>query len=149
MVKRSERLKRVHTLAETEERDYCRAMAEAQRSLDAHVARLDELRAYRREYATRQADGHSGDTISSARYADYQNFLQRLDEAVHAQSELVRTTQQNRDAHRERWVVKRRRSESLQRVVERCTADELRHRERTQQKVQDDLTLPDHPFRQG
>ena len=147
MVKRSERLQRVHTLAETEERDYCRAMAEAQQSLDQHVARLEELRAYRRDYAKRQAQGQSGGVIESARYADYQNFLRRLDDAVQAQHEVVRTTEQNRDAHRERWQAKRRKSESLQRVVERCRADETLDRERTQQKLLDEMPLPEHPFR--
>lgn len=147
MVRRSKRLERVHTLAASEERDYCRAMGEAQRRLDQHLGRLEELKAYRREYAARQAPGQGGAAVSSVRYADYRNFLERLDDAVRAQAEVVMTTEKSRDAHRERWMRKRRKSESLQRVVDRCRADESRAEERLRQKALDDLPLADDPFR--
>ena len=145
MKRRSDRLERVRTLAATEERDYCRAMGDAQRSLDAHEARLEELLSYRREYAARRGHG-AGRTVSSAQYADYCNFLQRLDDAVHAQNEVVRSNRQNRDAHRERWIQKRRKSESLQRVVERARDDETRADARKQPH---DLPRPADPFGRG
>lgn len=147
MNKRSDRLKRVQSIAESEERDYCRAMGEAQRTLNEHLKQLEELRRYRLEYASQRNPGKSGRSISSTQYADFQNFLSRLDDAVHAQVEAVRTTQQNRDAHRARWMVKRQKMESLKRVVERHKADELQHDERLQQKVQDDMPRKADPFR--
>ncbi len=138
MAKRSDRIQRVHGIAENEERDYCRAMGDAQRALDEQQQRLTELHQYRDEYAARQPKGMRG-SVSSVQWADYQNFLRRLDDAVHAQSQLVDDGKQNRDAHRQRWMIKRQKMESLQRVVERYRSDEVRADEREQQKVQDDL----------
>lgn len=144
MKNRADRMQRVHNIAENEEREHCRAMGDAQRTLDEHQQRLHELRQYRTEYASRQPAGGS---ISSARWADYQNFLSRLDEAVDAQSQLVRQVQQNRDAHKQRWMAKRQKMESLQRVVERYRSDETRARERQQQKIMDDLPRSAGAFR--
>lgn len=145
--KRSRRIKRVQSLAQTEERSHCRAMGEAQRALVERERQLAELKAYRQDYARGRNPGQPGSTISSARYADYQNFLRRLDDAVHAQAEAVRSTQLDRDAHRERWLVKRRKMESLQRVAERCQADETQELEKLRQKQQDDLPVRPDPFR--
>lgn len=149
MNKRSDRLKRVQTIAASEERDYCRAMAEAQRTLNEHLQQLEDLRSYRHDYLSQRNPGQPGDTISSAQYTDYQNFLRRLDDAVHAQAEAVRTNEQNRDAHRARWVVKRQKVESLKRIVDRCEADELLQGERLEQKIQDDMPRQADPFRRG
>lgn len=146
MERKSHRLGRVRQLAESEEREHCRSMGEAQRALDAHERRLEELETYRREYAARSAAAREGASLSSARYADYQNFLKRLDDAVRAQSEVVLTNRCNRDAHRDRWLAKRRRAESLGRVVDRHLADEARAREKRLQKSLDDLPPQPDPF---
>jgi flagellar protein FliJ len=138
MKKRSTRMQRVQDIAENEERGYSRALGKAQRQLDEQQKRLEELRQYRSEYAARQPKGQRGG-ISSVQWADYQNFLRRLDDAVHAQAELVADGKRNRDAHRQRWMKKRQKTESLQRVVDRFRGDELRADERTEQKIQDDL----------
>lgn len=138
MAKRSDRMQRVQGIAENEERKYCRAMGDAQRTLDEQQQRLADLRQYRDEYAARQPKAVSG-AVSSVQWADFQNFLRRLDDAVHAQSQLVDGGKQNRDLHRQRWMIKRQKMESLQRVVDRYRSDEIRADEREQQKVQDDL----------
>jgi len=144
--RKSHRLGRVRDLAETEEREHCRTMGAAQQALDAHERRLEELETYRREYAARGAAAGEGASLSSARYADYQNFLKRLDDAVRAQSQVVMTNRQNRDAHRDRWLAKRRRAESLGRVVDRYLADEARADDRRLQKSLDDLPSRPGPF---
>jgi flagellar FliJ protein len=144
MKKRSDRLGRVKRLADCEERNHCRAMGNAQRTLESQLERLEELQNYRRDYSGRQPRGGS---ISSTQWADYQNFLYRLDEAVAAQSQLVMDGRQSRDAHRQRWMVKRQKVESLQRVVERSRDAEFRHGERVSQKIQDELPATADPFR--
>lgn len=149
MKKKSDRLKRVQSIAESEEREYCRALGEAQRMLDEHLQQLEELKNYRQDYAAQRNPGTSGRTISSAQYADYQNFLQRLDEAVRAQADAVRTTEQNCDAHRARWMVKRQRMESMKRVVERCELSETQKLKQLEQKAQDELPRQQDPFRRG
>ena len=148
MKKRSERIKRVQSLAESVERSYCQAMGEAQRQLVEHQRQLEELKTYREDYASKRNPGTPGKAISSAQYSDYQNFLQRLDDAVHAQSEAVRSTERDRDVHRDRWLVKRRKTESLKRVVERFATDETQRGKRLQQKQQDELPPRPDPFRE-
>ncbi|MGB5581689.1 MAG: flagellar export protein FliJ [Woeseia sp.] len=149
MKKRSDRLKRVQSIAETEEREYCRAMGEAQRRLNEHQTQLEELKNYRQDYAKQRNPGKGGRVISSAQYADYQNFLQRLDAAVRAQADAVRTTEENRDAHRARWMVKRRKMDSMKRIVEEAELDETQKLKQLEQKIQDDMPRRPDPFRRG
>ena len=148
MKRRSDRIQRVQQLAETEERNFCRAMSDAQRIVNDHERRLRELQDYRSEYADRRPGGGNG-TVSSVQWTDYQNFLQRLDDAVHAQDRLVESSRQNRDVHRQRWMVKRQKMESLQKVVDRYRSDALRDDERKEQKVLDDLPVRAHLFSGG
>lgn len=143
MKKKSTRIARVHGLAESEEKSSCRAMGDAQRRLDEQLERLSELRAYRHEYASRRP---KNGIVNSAQWADYQNFLSRLDDAVHAQTELVAEGERNRDAHRQQWQGKRMKMKSLQRVVERHRDDEHREAEKELQRTQDDLQAMPRPF---
>jgi flagellar FliJ protein len=111
-------------------------MGESQRELDSALVRLDELSAYRNEYSARQVPGSS---VSAARWHDYQAFLSRLDQAVSAQRQLILDAEQNVDAHRRRWIAKRQRRESLQRVLERYRREERIDVDRRLQQRLDDL----------
>jgi flagellar FliJ protein len=136
MIKRSDRIQKVVSIAGSEERRECMEFGKAQRALDDEISRLEELKEYRRSYAERSPAGGS---VSSVRWQDYQHFLKRLDNAVNAQQELVRDGEQNMDAHRRRWMVKRQRLESLERVIDRYRKAENVHDERLLQKALDDL----------
>jgi len=143
MKKKSTRIERVHGLAESEEKTSCRAMGNAQRQLDEQLQRLRELRAYRQEYSSRRP---KNGIVNSTQWADYQNFLSRLDDAVHAQAQLVAEGERNRDAHREQWQGKRIKMKSLERVVDRYRDDEHREAEKESQRQQDDLQAMPRPF---
>lgn len=136
MKKRSERMQKVYVLSETEEQEECRAMGKVQRHLDRDIEQLEELKAYRESYGSRPKLERQ---FSSLQWKDYQNFLQRLDQAIAAQTQVVMNGRQNRDAHRRRWMAKRRKAESLERVVERYRNEETTERERNLQKATDDL----------
>lgn len=135
--KRSERIARIYTLARTEERRVCREMGESQRRLDEEMARLEDLRAYRQSYGGKQPASGS---VAAVRWQDYRNFLTRLDQAVEAQDRVVQGGEEQRDAHRRRWMAKRQRLESLERVVDRYRKLEGEDLRREMQKAQDDLT---------
>ena len=136
MKKRSKRMSKVVAVAQSEERRVCLEMGRAQQAVDADVERLQELEAYRHSYSREFT--FTGN-VSSQRWQDYQNFLRRIDDAVAAQKEQVLTGQQNRDAHRRRWMRTRQRVESLERVVDRYREVEDREDARQQQKSLDDL----------
>lgn len=104
------------------------------------MARLGELNAYRQGYADLS---HSVSNVSSAHWKDYQNFMQRLDQAVKSQQQIVRDSEQNLELHRRRWLAKRQRLESLQRVLESYRDEESMYAERLQQRALDDLSTPE------
>jgi flagellar FliJ protein len=130
------RMQRVLAIAASEEKRECQEMGKSQRCLDQELQRAEELAAYRRSYAQRPAPNGP---VDAARWLDYQNFLRRLDQAVELQARVVSESERHVDAHRARWLVKRQRLESLERVVERQEEASRRHHERRQQKVIDDL----------
>jgi flagellar FliJ protein len=136
-------MERIFVVAKSEERQGCQEMGHAQRLLDAEISRLDELLAYRQSYE-KKASACSG--IQPTHLLDYQKFLSRLGSAVTEQQKHVMTGKQNRDLHRERWMVKRRRLDSLQHVVERYRKSEVREEEQKAQKILDDHPLSRNAF---
>jgi flagellar FliJ protein len=136
VIKRSDRIMKVVALAISEERRECLAFGKAQRALDDEIGRLEELQDYRRGYAERPV---AGACVNSVRWQDYQHFLSRLDNAVNAQKQLIADGEKNTDVHRRRWMVKRQRLESLERVIERYRRVESLQDERLLQKALDDL----------
>lgn len=136
MNRNTERMRRVVAIAAAEERREGIELGKSQRALDAERDRADELTAYRQSYAERPTPDGSVDAL---RWHDYQNFLQRLDQACDMQVQVVRDTQRNVDVHRARWLVKRQRLQSLEQVVARHLDVQRHDDERRLQKAIDDL----------
>ena len=128
-------MERIYVVAKSEERKKCQEMGRAQLLLDAEINRLSELQSYRQTYEER-ASSESG--IHPAHWADYQNFLHRLSDAVTEQEKHVLTGRENRDLHRKNWMAKRKRLDSLQRVVDRYRQIEDLEMEQKLQKSLDD-----------
>ena len=144
-MKRSDRMKIVQSVAEHEERQEIRAMAESQKKLEDEFVRLEELKAYRHGYAelAKLKDG-----VHALQWQDYQLFLTRLTKAVVMQEDVVRDGKSKREVHKKRWMVKRQRLESLSRVVERYTGEETGERERQLRKIQDSQPIRPGPYDQ-
>lgn len=136
MQRKSARIDKIRAIAASQERSSCRQMGESQRKLDEEIQRLEELKGYRLGYENQKTKpGSSG----AAQWTDYQHFLQRLDAAVAAQARLVLDSRQTADLHRQHWLERRQRLESLTRVVERYRNDEAAASERREQKTTDEL----------
>ena len=136
MAKRSKILNKFVAIAEAEERRTGELMGQSRRQLDDHIGRLGELNAFRSDY---RGKGPSSGTFDSAHFKDYQSFLTRLDTAVRTQQQIVADSEQNVELHRQRWLARRQRLESLERVLERCQQEELAHEQRLEQRTLDDL----------
>jgi flagellar FliJ protein len=136
MIRRSSRIQKVVSIAGSEERRECMKFGKAQRALDDEIERLAELQDYRHNYANRSLPDSS---ISAARWQDYQHFLNRLDQAVTAQQQVILDGERNTEAHRRRWLAKRQRQESLERVVDRYRKSENVRDERVLQRAVDEL----------
>ncbi len=142
-MKRSERMKIVHSVAEHEERQECRTMGEAQKSLQDEIDRLEELKACRQVYASKE-ELRKG--VHTMQWQDYHRFLRRLDQAVAAQQQIVRDGKSLREAHRNRWMIKRQRQESLSRIVERFKKVEFDEIERQIRNNQDSQRILPSPY---
>lgn len=136
MKSRTRKIGKVATLAASEERRFGEIAGRSRQHLDEQLDRLGELNAFRHNYA-KKSSGTS--TVSSTHWQDYQNFLQRLDTAIKAQQQIVRDCEQRLETHRRRWLAKRQRLESLERVLEKYQVEDSIHDARMEQKRLDDL----------
>lgn len=143
MSKRSKKLDKFVAIAEADERRTGEQMGRSRKELDEHLGRLGELHAFRQNY---RGKGPTSGTIDSAHLKDYQNFLQRLDTAVRSQQQIVADSEQNVELHRRRWMAKRQRLESLERVLERYQQEEHQHAERLEQRALDELPGAASPY---
>lgn len=141
MKQRSKKLKKVVTIAATEERQFGLAAGRSQQLLNEQRDRLGELNAFRQSYARREFG-----EVSAMHLKDFQSFLSRLDTAVQSQQQIVRDCEQNLEIQRQRWTVKRQKLESLERVLEKSQEREAVYQERLQQKQLDDLARPQKPI---
>ena len=133
---RSRKIGKVTRLAESEEKRFGELAGRAQHALDEQRNRLGELTAFRHNYAS---GASSSTTLRAAHMQDYHDFLSRLDQAVKAQQQIVRDYEQRAAVHRQRWLAKRQRVESLQRVLDNCAAEDRAYEARLEQKRLDDI----------
>ena len=136
MKSRSRKIGKIARLAAAEERRYAQLAGRSRKHLEEQQERLGELNAFRHTYAERSA---SSSTLNSAHWQDYQRFLKRLDTAVRAQQQIVRDSERMLETHRQRWIAKRQRLDSLQRVLEKYEGEELTETARRDQKLLDEL----------
>ena len=143
MRRRSAKLEKFVALASTEERTLGEATGHSQRRLQEEKDRLGELNAYRVDYAEKAKNMGN---VHAAQWKDYQRFLARLDDAVRTQEQRIRDCEQTVEAHRQRWLAKRRRLESLERVLDRYRREEQAADERRDQRLLDDLPRRGDPY---
>ncbi len=133
---RTRKIGKIASLAAAEERRFGEQAGRSQQQLNEQLERLGELNAFRHNYAKQNAGTRE---LNSAHLKDYQNFLDRLDTAVRAQQQIVRDCEQNLATHRQRWMVKRQKLESLERVLARYQAEDTARDDKLEQKRLDDL----------
>jgi len=136
VARRPGKIDKLVSLASAEERQSGEKTGRAQSQLNDHLRRLAELNAYRQAYADK-ADSDA--RVHSVHWKDYQNFLFRLDEAVRSQQEIIHDSERTLESHRRRWMAKRQRLESLQRVQDRYLKEARVQAERREQRRLDDL----------
>lgn len=136
MKKRTRKIDKIVSLAAAEERRLGEQAGRSRAYLDDQKDRLGELNAFRHNYAEKNP-GTVG--VSAAHWKDYQSFLNRLDAAVSAQAQIIRDGERNLETHRQRWLAKRQRLESLERVLDKYKDQDRAYESRLEQKVADEL----------
>ncbi len=136
MARRPGKIDKLVSLANAEERQSGERTGRVQSQLNEQLRRLSELNAYRQSYSEKTDDQ---ERIHSVHWKDYQNFLYRLDQAVRSQQQIVQDCERSLETHRQRWLQKRQRLESLQKVQNRYLKEAEILDDRREQRVLDDL----------
>jgi len=136
MKKRSRKIDKVVSLAAAEERRLGKEAGRSRAFLDEQLSRLGELNAYRQNYVGKNP---ATTGVSAAQWKDYQSFLTRLDAAVMAQRQIIQEGESNLEVHRQRWLAKRQRLESLERVLDKYKEQDREYEARLEQKSADEL----------
>ena len=102
--------------------------------------KLAMLQQYRDEYATRFRQA-AQNGLSPREWHNYQEFLNRLDEAVDAQNQTVTQQARNTVNGQEHWQQQRKKLKAFDTLSERHQARENAREQRQDQKVQDEFAL--------
>lgn len=137
MKKRTRKIDKIVSLAAAEERSFGEQAGRSRKYLDEQLERLGELNAFRHNYAGKNPASAG---VSAAHWKDYQSFLERLDAAVTAQQQIIREGERNLESHRQRWLAKRQRLESLERVLDKYKDQDRAYESRLEQKSADELS---------
>lgn len=134
---RSKRMQPVQRVAQGREEDAVRKLGQSQQYLDAQKAKLEELRAYRDQYAL-DFEASAGSGLDALRIQDYRTFLNRLGDAIRQQEALIQQCIAHHEHTRKAWVESRSHSQAIDKVVDRYQVEERRQRDHKEQQEQDE-----------
>jgi flagellar FliJ protein len=124
-------------VAHSRERAAVQKLGQSQQYLDAQRAKLEELRAYRDQYAKAfEASGGAG--LAATRLQDYRLFLNRLGEAIRQQEALIVECCARHEQTRQQWIETRARNQAIDKVMDRYRQDERKQEDCREQKEQDE-----------
>jgi flagellar FliJ protein len=132
MTSRSDRLQPAVDQAQQRQKDALQRMAQQQQKLADAERQLEELQRYRRDYGL----GDGGLTVSAL--LNRQQFVERIDQAIVQQSQLIERLQRQLDAARQRWLQANARESALDNVVERFRQQEQQREQRLEQAEVDE-----------
>ena len=137
---RSKRMQPVQRVAQRREQAAMQKLGQSQQYLDAQRAKLEQLRAYRNQYA-RQFEDSGSAGLDATRVRDYRIFLGRLNEAIRQQEVIVAQCDAQHAKSREQWIATRSHSQAIEKVVDGFVRQERHQQDRQEQKEQDERSL--------
>jgi len=127
----------VQQLAQSRDQKAVQELGQSQQYLRAQQAKLEELRAYRDQYA-RDFEASGGAGLGATRMQDYRIFLGRLGEAIRQQEAIIEQCCARHEQTRQQWVEFNNQSQAIDKLVDRYRLEENKRLERQEQKEQDD-----------
>jgi flagellar FliJ protein len=137
---RSKRMQSVQHLAHNREQDAVRKLGESQQYLDAQQTKLQELRAYRDEYA-KAFESSGGAGLSALRIQEYRAFLGRLNQAIQQQETVIAQGSVRHEQTRQQWLATHSHSQAIDKVLERYRQQERKQEERKEQQELDERAV--------
>lgn len=101
-------------------------------------AKLEMLQNYRDEYASRFRDA-AQNGLTQREWHNYQQFLNRLDEAIDVQRKTVAAQVRNTAAGQLQWQQQRKKLKAFDTLSERHYASETAREMKREQKIQDEF----------
>lgn len=136
-MEKSKRIEPIVNLAKNSEREAVKALGDALQALNSQIERLDQLIAYKAEYAERLSLS-GGKGINVQQLNEYREFIDKLSLAIDQQTQAVSQARQNLDDKKRFWFAKRGRSKALDAVLDRYLDDEQYQLEKKEQNEIDD-----------
>lgn len=140
-MKKSVRLRPVRDIKEQQERQEARKLAELQRQLLLARKQLDDLQGYLKEYfaSVNAARQH---VTQASQLGLYQVFIQRLQEAIQHQAQLIKQRELVVQAQTRKWLEASTRLKTMDDLITRARQQEEIAEDKREQKM-----LDDRPFR--
>ena len=140
MTKRSKRFMPIQRLAKHGENQAAQQLGRSKKALTEQEIRLQELVAYREEYAQQfHLTGQGG--LDGRQLQSYQSFLNQLDIAIEQQKQKIIHAQQNCEERRVNWREKHTHSEVLNSAVKRIKVQEQKIEQRKEQRDNDEQAM--------
>ena len=131
-------LQTIHELMKTRADDATQVLARLIASERSAKDKLAMLQQYRDEYATRfHSAAQNG--LTQGEWRNYQAFLERIDEAVSAQSQAVAQQVQRTASGQQNWQQQRMKLKAFDTLSERHYASENAREIKRDQKTQDEF----------
>lgn len=137
-VKRSERFKPIHNLAQQSEDVAAQTLGKIQRELSNHHLKLSELMAYYDDYKARFTE-QAGKGMSITQVQSYQKFISQLEIAITEQKKHISRVTEACDSSRADWTVERQKTQVLEKVITRCQKQEQQIHNRQEQRRSDEF----------
>ncbi|MDG6777636.1 flagellar export protein FliJ [Thiomicrorhabdus sp. zzn3] len=137
----SSRIQKIQTLvglAESEEDKAVKTLAELQGQYQLHAQQLEMLRSYVSDYSP--CSTANGSTIQPIQVLSTQAFINKLQDAITAESQKVDDLAHTVERARDMWLEKRSRLKALQKLLLRLEKDEQARINRAEQRFLDELS---------
>jgi flagellar FliJ protein len=137
-VKRSERFKPIHNLAQQSEDVAAQTLGKIQRELSEHHLKLSELMEYYQDYRTRfSQEAEKGMSVTQVQ--SYQKFISQLEIAIAEQKKHITRMTEACDSSRADWNAERQKTQVLKKVITRYEKQEQRDLNRQEQRRSDEF----------
>ena len=136
-LKRSERFKPIHNLAQQSEDVAAQTLGKIQRELSNHQLKLSELMAYYQDY-TKRFNEQAEKGMSIIQVQSYQKFISQLEVAITEQKKHISRMTEACDSSRADWTVERQKTQVLEKVITRYQKQEQQTHNRQEQRLSDE-----------
>lgn len=137
-LKRSQRFKPIHHLAQQSEDIAAQTLGKIQRELSQHHEKLSELMKYYQDYQARFNE-QAANGMSVVQVQSYQKFISQLEVAIQQQKEHIVRVSEACDSSRADWTSERQKTQVLEKVMIRYEKKEQLDSNREEQRKNDEF----------